>query len=290
MSIIFDHVSFAYSAGTPFEHQALDDVSFTIPEQQFTALVGQTGSGKSTAIKHLAALVKPTAGTVTIKDLTLKPDSKGKILRDIRKHVGIVFQFPESQLFEETVLRDVMFGPKNYGASEEEAEQLARQALQQVGIKEELFERAPFDLSGGQMRRVAIAGVLAMSPDILILDEPTAGLDPKGQREMMTMFYDLYKEKNITVILVTHQMNDVAEYADHVVVMENKQAIREGNPREIFSDGEWLEAHHLNLPDTYRLAAILQERGLFQPDEWPLRFDELIQEIKARKGGEDGVE
>lgn len=290
MSIIFDHVSFAYSAGTPFEHQALDDVSFTIPEQQFTALVGQTGSGKSTAIKHLAALVKPTAGTVTIKDLTLKPESKGKILRDIRKHVGIVFQFPESQLFEETVLKDVMFGPKNYGASEEEAEQLARQALQQVGIKEELFERAPFDLSGGQMRRVAIAGVLAMSPDILILDEPTAGLDPKGQREMMTMFYDLYKEKNITVILVTHQMNDVAEYADHVVVMENKQAIREGNPREIFSDGEWLEAHHLNLPDTYRLAAILQERGLFQPDEWPLRFDELIQEIKARKGGEDGVE
>lgn len=290
MSIIFDHVSFAYSAGTPFEHQALDDVSFTIPEQQFTALVGQTGSGKSTAIKHLAALVKPTAGTVTIKDLTLKPDSKGKILRDIRKHVGIVFQFPESQLFEETVLKDVMFGPKNYGASEEEAEQLARQALQQVGIKEELFERAPFDLSGGQMRRVAIAGVLAMSPDILILDEPTAGLDPKGQREMMTMFYDLYKEKNITVILVTHQMNDVAEYADHVVVMENKQAIREGDPREIFSDGEWLEAHHLNLPDTYRLAAILQERGLFQPDEWPLRFDELIQEIKARKGGEDGVE
>lgn len=290
MSIIFDHVSFAYSAGTPFEHQALDDVSFTIPEQQFTALVGQTGSGKSTAIKHLAALVKPTAGTVTIKDLTLKPDSKGKILRDIRKHVGIVFQFPESQLFEETVLKDVMFGPKNYGASEEEAEQLARQALQQVGIKEELFERAPFDLSGGQMRRVAIAGVLAMSPDILILDEPTAGLDPKGQHEMMTMFYDLYKEKNITVILVTHQMNDVAEYADHVVVMENKQAIREGNPREIFSDGEWLEAHHLNLPDTYRLAAILQERGLFQPDEWPLRFDELIQEIKARKGGEDGVE
>lgn len=290
MSIIFDHVSFAYSAGTPFEHQALDDVSFTIPEQQFTALVGQTGSGKSTAIKHLAALVKPTAGTVTIKDLTLKPDSKGKLLRDIRKHVGIVFQFPESQLFEETVLKDVMFGPKNYGASEEEAEQLAKQALQQVGIKEELFERAPFDLSGGQMRRVAIAGVLAMSPDILILDEPTAGLDPKGQHEMMTMFYDLYKEKNITVILVTHQMNDVAEYADHVVVMENKQAIREGNPREIFSDGEWLEAHHLNLPDTYRLAAILQERGLFQPDEWPLRFDELIQEIKARKGGEDGVE
>lgn len=290
MSIIFDHVSFAYSAGTPFEHQALDDVSFTIPEQQFTALVGQTGSGKSTAIKHLAALVKPTAGTVTIKDLTLKPDSKGKILRDIRKHVGIVFQFPESQLFEETVLKDVMFGPKNYGASEEEAEQLAKQALQQVGIKEELFERAPFDLSGGQMRRVAIAGVLAMSPDILILDEPTAGLDPKGQHEMMTMFYDLYKEKNITVILVTHQMNDVAEYADHVVVMENKQAIREGDPREIFSDGEWLEAHHLNLPDTYRLAAILQERGLFQPDEWPLRFDELIQEIKARKGGEDGVE
>lgn len=289
MSIIFDHVSFAYSAGTPFEHQALDDVSFTIPEQQFTALVGQTGSGKSTAIKHLAALVKPTAGTVTIKDLTLKPDSKGKILRDIRKHVGIVFQFPESQLFEETVLKDVMFGPKNYGASEEEAEQLAKQALQQVGIKEELFERAPFDLSGGQMRRVAIAGVLAMSPDILILDEPTAGLDPKGQREMMTMFYDLYKEKNITVILVTHQMNDVAEYADHVVVMENKQAIREGNPREIFSDSEWLEAHHLNLPDTYRLAAVLQERGLFQPDVWPLRFDELIQEIKARKGGEDGV-
>lgn len=290
MSIIFDHVSFAYSAGTPFEHQALDDVSFTIPEQQFTALVGQTGSGKSTAIKHLAALVKPTAGTVTIKDLTLKPDSKGKILRDIRKHVGIVFQFPESQLFEETVLKDVMFGPKNYGASEEEAEQLAKQALQQVGIKEELFERAPFDLSGGQMRRVAIAGVLAMSPDILILDEPTAGLDPKGQREMMTMFYDLYKEKNITVILVTHQMNDVAEYADHVVVMENKQAIREGNPREIFSDSEWLEAHHLNLPNTYRLAAVLQERGLFQPDEWPLRFDELIQAIKARKGGEDGVE
>lgn len=290
MSIVFDHVSFAYSAGTPFEHQALDDVSFTIPERQFTALIGQTGSGKSTAIKHIAALVKPSNGVVKINDLTLNSSSKGKILRDIRKLVGIVFQFPESQLFEETVLKDVMFGPKNYGASEEEAEQLAKEALKQVGTKEELFDRAPFDLSGGQMRRVAIAGVLAMSPEILILDEPTAGLDPKGQREIMTMFYNLYLEKQLTVILVTHQMNDVAEYADHVVVMERKHAIREGKPQDIFADSEWLATHHLDLPDTYRLAKQLQARGFFDADEWPLRFDELIAHIKQHKEEQRDVE
>ncbi|MDO4679811.1 MAG: energy-coupling factor transporter ATPase [Aerococcus sp.] len=290
MQIQFHQVGFHYGFGTPFEQEALKDVNFTIPDQKFTALIGQTGSGKSTAVKHLVALLKPTSGKVVIGDWTLTSETNGQTLRDIRSHVGIVFQFPESQLFEETVLKDVMFGPKNYGATEEEATDMAKQALKQVGISEELFTRAPFDLSGGQMRRVAIAGVLAMKPELLILDEPTAGLDPKGRQEMMDMFYRLYQEQQLTVVLVTHQMNDVAEYADHVVVMEQHTAIKEGSPEEIFEDEQWLDAHHLGLPDTVSFAKELAKRGVIDLPKRPWRFEAFADALAEalESGGENG--
>ncbi|MDO4670722.1 MAG: energy-coupling factor transporter ATPase [Aerococcus sp.] len=276
MQIEFHNVGFKYGAGSAFEQEALHAVNFTIPDKKFTALIGQTGSGKSTAVKHLVALLKPTVGEVKIDQWTLTNTTSGQTLRDIRRHVGIVFQFPESQLFEETVIKDVMFGPKNYGASDEEALEMAKQALRQVGVSEELWERAPFDLSGGQMRRVAIAGVIAMKPELLILDEPTAGLDPKGRQEMMEMFYRLYQEQALTVVLVTHQMNDVAEYADHVVVMEHHTAIKEGTPAEIFADEEWLSNHHLGLPDTVMFAKALDSTGQIHMENKPWRFEEFI--------------
>lgn len=281
MQIQFHNVGFNYGAGTPFEQEGLRAVNLTIPDKKFTALIGQTGSGKSTALKHLVALLKPTTGKITMDQWTLTHETTGKDLRDIRRHVGIVFQFPEAQLFEETVLKDVMFGPKNYGASEEEAEQMAKQALQQVGVSEDLWSRAPFDLSGGQMRRVAIAGVLAMEPELLILDEPTAGLDPKGRLEMMEMFYRLYREEQLTVVLVTHQMNDVSEYADHVIVMEGHTVIKEGTPAEIFQDEAWLDQHHLGLPDTVAFAKALEQDGGLTLPKRPWRFEAFADALAA---------
>ena len=217
MAIEFKHVSYTYQAGTPFEQQALDDISVKIKDGSFTALVGHTGSGKSTFIQHLNGLLKPTAGEIQINDQLITPQTKNKELDDLRHQVGILFQFSENQLFEETVLKDIAFAPKNFGKSESEAEDLARAKAKLVGIDDQLLERSPFELSGGQMRRVALAGILAMEPQILVLDEPLIGLDPVGKRETMGIFKQLHENEKMTILIVTHNMDDVADYADKAI-------------------------------------------------------------------------
>ena len=214
MQIKFESVNHVYNANTPMEQRALYDINFEIKEGQFLSVVGHTGSGKSTLIQHMNGLLKPSSGSITIGEKVIKSDEKNKGLKEVRQHVGLVFQFPEYQLFEETVEKDIMFGPMNYGVSEDEAHQRARDVIQMVGLNESILEHSPFNLSGGQMRRVAIAGILAMNPDVLVLDEPTAGLDPQGQYEMMEMFNTLHKQYGKTIVLVTHDMTLVSEYAE----------------------------------------------------------------------------
>lgn len=281
MRIEFQNVDFAYGVGTPFEIQSLHEVNLVIPDGSFTAFIGHTGSGKSTAIKHLNGLNKPSKGLVKLDDDVITASTKGEILRRVRRKVGMVFQFPESQLFEETVIKDVMFGPKNYGASEEEAEEKATKALKLVGIEESIYKKSPFDLSGGQMRRVAIAGILAMEPEVLVLDEPTAGLDPQGHREMMAMFYDLYQKHHLTVVLVTHQMNDVAKYANHVIVMAKGTVAKEGSPTEIFKDPAWLKEYSLGLPDALSFKEKLEQQAGFSLPGNPLTLETLADSIQA---------
>lgn len=248
MDIKLQQVSYAYSAGTPFEKYALFDVEMDIPSKTYHAIIGHTGSGKSTILQHFNGLLKPTKGIVHIGERKIEAGKKAKELKPIRQKVGIVFQFPEHQLFEETVLKDIMFGPMNFGVSEEEAEKRAREGIKQVGLPEEVLDKSPFDLSGGQMRRVAIAGVLAMNPDVIVLDEPTAGLDPRGQKEIMDLFYRLHKERELTTILVTHSMEDAAKYADQISIMHEGRCVLTGAPREIFSDSETLKKYRLEIP------------------------------------------
>ncbi|WP_179395820.1 energy-coupling factor ABC transporter ATP-binding protein [Lacticaseibacillus absianus] len=284
MDITFDHVSFTYQAGTPFAGDGLKDVTTTIRDHSYTAIIGHTGSGKSTLLQHLNALLKPTQGTVTIGDLTITPETNNKHLRPLRQKVGMVFQFAENQLFEQTVAKDIAFGPKNFGVPEAEALALAERMVQLVGLPEEVLAQSPFDLSGGQMRRVAIAGVLAMQPEVLVLDEPTAGLDPAGRAEMMTMFAELHRTQGLTIVLVTHQMDDVADYADSVLVMDRGQLVRQGTPREVFAETEWLRAHSLGLPKTAVMAEQLAARG-FQFDPLPLTADQLADQLLPQIGG-----
>ena len=284
MDITFEKVGYTYQKGTPFQNRALYDIDLHIKEGSFTALVGHTGSGKSTVLQHLNALMKPSEGTVTIGDRVITSQSNNKNLKSIRKKVGIVFQFPESQLFEETVAKDIAFGPKNFGASEEEGIELAKRMLPIVGLDASYMERSPFDLSGGQMRRVAIAGVLAMEPEVLVLDEPTAGLDPQGRKEMMDMFYQLYRTQGLTIILVTHQMDDVANYADHMVVLEKGTVIKEGAPQEVFKDAPWLESKQLGVPAAVSFGSLLSQITGLIFNELPLTTADLADEIaKALK-------
>lgn len=289
--IIFQDVSYAYNVGTPLEYQVLKQINVSIPTGKVTAIVGHTGSGKSTLIQHLNVLLRPTAGQVTLGDYTITSEQDSQSLKDLRKQVGVVFQFPEAQLFEETVLKDVMFGPLNFGASPEEAEEVARHMLLEVGIHESLFQRSPFDLSGGQMRRVAIAGVLALEPSVLVLDEPTAGLDPMGHHQMMELFMRLQAEQDLTLVLVTHQMEDVANYADYVIVMDQGQIHKVGSPKEVFADTAWLKEHHLTLPKSMDfLERLLEESGISYPvTEAPLNVEELADILLAMqadlKGG-----
>ena len=283
MDIRFKQVGFAYQAGTPFEMRALHDISFSIKEGSYVAIIGHTGSGKSTILQHLNALLKPTEGIVELGDKTIDSTTGNKDLKPLRKKVGIVFQFPEAQLFEETVEKDIAFGPKNFGVSEEEALKIAAEVVKTVGLPEEVLKKSPFDLSGGQMRRVAIAGVLAMKPEVLVLDEPTAGLDPKGRLEMMEMFYKLNKEQNMTIVLVTHQMNDVSDYADHVIVIEAGNVVKEGSPKEVFSDASWLLEKQLGVPTTLAFVEKLKEKG-WSTDKMPLTLDELADAILEERG------
>ena len=283
MDIRFKQVGFAYQAGTPFEMRALHDVTFSVKDGSYVAIIGHTGSGKSTILQHLNALLKPTEGLVELGDKTINSTTGNKDLKPLRKKVGIVFQFPEAQLFEETVEKDIAFGPKNFGVSEEEALNIAAEVVKTVGLPEEVLKKSPFDLSGGQMRRVAIAGVLAMKPEVLVLDEPTAGLDPKGRLEMMEMFYKLNKEQNMTIVLVTHQMNDVSDYADHVIVIESGNVVKEGSPKEVFSDASWLLEKQLGVPTTLAFVEKLKEKG-WSTDKMPLTLDELADAIIEERG------
>ena len=283
MDIRFKQVGFAYQAGTPFEMRALHDVTFSVKDGSYVAIIGHTGSGKSTILQHLNALLKPTEGLVELGDKTIDSTTGNKDLKPLRKKVGIVFQFPEAQLFEETVEKDIAFGPKNFGVSEEEALNIAAEVVKTVGLPEEVLKKSPFDLSGGQMRRVAIAGVLAMKPEVLVLDEPTAGLDPKGRLEMMEMFYKLNKEQNMTIVLVTHQMNDVSDYADHVIVIEAGNVVKEGSPKEVFSDASWLLEKQLGVPTTLAFVEKLKEKG-WSTDKMPLTLDELAEAILEERG------
>ena len=246
MAIILDHVSHKYEEGTTMEVAALKDVSLTIPDGQFIGLIGHTGSGKSTLVQHLNGLMKPTSGNIYYNGADIHEEGFDK--KELRSKVGLVFQYPEHQLFEIDVFSDVCFGPKNMGLSEKEVQLRAYAALKQVGLEDDYFYQSPFDLSGGQKRRVAIAGVLAMKPEVLILDEPTAGLDPKGRDEILDQIAALREETGITVILVSHSMDDVAQYADRILVMNDGKLVLDGPPRQIFRYEEELRQIGLDVP------------------------------------------
>ena len=275
MGITLQQVSYTYQANTPFEGRALFGVDLEIVEGSYTALIGHTGSGKSTILQLLNGLNVPTAGSVVIDEMVITPTSVNKDIKQVRKKVGLVFQFPESQVFDETVLKDVAFGPQNFGVSKEEAEATAREKLALVGIDEELFERSPFELSGGQMRRVAIAGILAMEPTVLVLDEPTAGLDPAGRKELMAIFKELH-QAGMTIVLVTHLMDDVANFADYVYVLEKGKVVRSGHPSAVFQEVDFMESIQLGVPKVTKFAANLERRG-FVFEKLPIRIEELTE-------------
>lgn len=277
MSITFKEVEHTYSADTPFAYHALKGVNLNIKKGSMTALIGHTGSGKSTLIQHINALLLPTSGQVQIEDILITATNKPSSLKPLRKKAGLVFQFPEYQLFEETILKDIIFGPKNFGVSEEEAIKIAKDMIQLVGLDESYLERSPFDLSGGQKRRIAIAGILAMNPDILILDEPTAGLDPQGAKEMLQLFKKVNQEGK-TVILVSHDMNQVLEYCDDVVVMNHGHIEKHVTVNELFKETDYLTSLSIDLPIITSFILKLNENG-FHLDPSIKDINVLIQEI-----------
>ncbi|MFS9331853.1 energy-coupling factor transporter ATPase [Streptococcus mitis] len=279
MGIALENVSFTYQEGTPLASTALSDVSLTIEDGSYTALIGHTGSGKSTILQLLNGLLVPSQGSVRVFDTLITSTSKNKDIRQIRKQVGLVFQFAENQIFEETVLKDVAFGPQNFGVSEEDAEQIAREKLALVGIDESLFNRSPFELSGGQMRRVAIAGILAMEPAILVLDEPTAGLDPLGRKELMNLFKKLH-QSGMTIVLVTHLMDDVAEYANQVYVMEKGCLVKSGKPCDVFQDVVFMEEVQLGVPKITAFCKRLADRGV-SFKRLPIKIDEFKESLNG---------
>ena len=279
MGITLENVSFTYQEGTPLSSSALTDVSLTIEDGSYTALVGHTGSGKSTILQLLNGLLVPSKGSVRVLDTVITPTSTNKEIRQIRKQVGLVFQFAENQIFEETVLKDVAFGPQNFGVSEEEAKKIAREKLALVGIDESLFERSPFELSGGQMRRVAIAGMLAIEPTVLVLDEPTAGLDPLGRKELMTLFKKLHLA-GMTIVLVTHLMDDVAAYADQVYVMEKGRLVKSGKPSDVFQDVASMENVQLGVPKITAFCKRLADRGV-DFKKLPIKIEEFKESLNG---------
>ena len=279
MGIALENVSFTYQEGTPLASTALSDVSLTIEDGSYTALIGHTGSGKSTILQLLNGLLVPSQGSVRVFDTFITSTSKNKDIRQIRKQVGLVFQFAENQIFEETVLKDVAFGPQNFGVSEEDAEQIAREKLALVGIDESLFDRSPFELSGGQMRRVAIAGILAMEPAILVLDEPTAGLDPLGRKELMNLFKKLH-QSGMTIVLVTHLMDDVAEYANQVYVMEKGHLVKGGKPSDVFQDVVFMEEVQLGVPKITAFCKRLADRGV-SFKRLPIKIEEFKESLNG---------
>ncbi len=294
MSIELKHVTYTYSPGTSYEIHALKDINLSIPDGQFIGVIGHTGSGKSTLIQHLNALIQPTSGTITYNGEDIWEEKYDR--RALRSQVGLVFQYPEHQLFENDVLSDVCFGPMNQGLSREEAEVEAKKALRQVGFKEKNYGKSPFELSGGQKKRVAIAGVLAMNPKILILDEPTAGLDPKGRDEILDQIALLHKERGITILLVSHSMEDIAKYVERLIVMNRGEVAFDDTPKAVFAHFEELEKMGLAAPQITYIMHALKERGLLVDAE-ATTVEEAKESILAalaaansplllRKGGE----
>lgn len=284
MGINFQNVDFKYSKKASYKQ--LDQVSLNINEKdEFVMIVGHTGSGKSTLVQHMNGLLLATSGRVEVFNINVIRSKKIK-LKPVREHVGLVFQFPEYQIFESTVLEDIMFGPKNFGKSKEEAKQLAIQAAHRIGINDEILERSPFTLSGGQMRRVAIAGAMAINPDILILDEPTVGLDPKGKDELMNLLVHMHNETHKTIIMISHDMDIVASYAKRILVMDQGKLIYDGDKKGLFADEEFLGRHNLDLPVISTIAKGLKAKGFIQYDQLPLTKDELYDIIVGGKTNE----
>ena len=265
MSIIIDKVNYFYSQGTAYEKAALKNINLTIEDDEFIGIIGHTGSGKSTLIQHLNGLLKATDGTIYFDGEDIY--DKDYDLRSLRTQVGLVFQYPEYQLFEATVIDDVAYGPMNQGYDKDKAQLLAFEALKAVGLSEDLYYQSPFELSGGQKRRVAIAGVLAMKPRVLILDEPTAGLDPYGREEILELIKKLHEENKITVILVSHSMEDVADYVERIIVMNRGEVYFDDDPKTVFSHYEELEAIHLAAPQVTYLMQDLKAHGFKVPDD-----------------------
>jgi len=262
LAITFEQVNFSYGAGTTLANPILHDINITIADHQVTAIIGQTGSGKSTLIQHLNGLLKPTTGQVTVDDLIVTNATKEKQLTKLRAKVGMVFQFPENQLFANTVLEDVMYGPLNFGYKTDEAKQSAQSALKMVNVAENLWQKSPFELSGGQMRRVSISGALASNPDIVVMDEPAAGLDPKGQAELLALVSNL-KEAGKLVVFISHQMDHVVSVADQVIVMQDGHVAAQGTPADVFNrDIDWFKSVNLDLPRAGQFAEQLRANGV----------------------------
>lgn len=285
MSIVIEHLNYVYMTGGPYETKALSDVNLTIHDGEFIGLIGHTGSGKSTLVQHLNGLIMPTSGRVLVDGMDLA--DKGTDRRAVRQRVGLVFQYPENQLFEETVEKDIAFGPKNLGLDDAEIDRRVRDAMRRVALDyDRLHDRSVFELSGGQMRRVAIAGVLAMEPQVLVLDEPCAGLDPRGREEILGLIKKLHEEAGTTIVMVSHSMDDVASLAERVIVMNHGELVMDGAPRDVFACGEELRGMGLDVPQAVQLAGKLRERG-FDIPEGIYRIEEIKAEIEriAAKGG-----
>ncbi len=286
MPIKVEHLTHTYMPGSPFASVAIHNVNLDIEDGELIGLLGHTGSGKTTLVQHLNGLVKATEGRIVVDGLNLT--EKGVSLLEVRKKVGLVFQYPEYQLFEETVAKDIAFGPKNMGLAADEIDRRVRHAMQQVGLDyETIAERSPFELSGGQMRRVAIAGVLAMQPKVLILDEPTAGLDPAGRRSILNMIRDLHAAGGLTVIMVSHSMDDISTLATRLVVMSKGEMVLTGTPREVFKQQELLQSIGLDVPEAAKLAHALRAEGFDLPDDL-YTLDEVRQAI-LRLCGKEGA-
>ncbi|GAA6492891.1 energy-coupling factor transporter ATPase [Candidatus Bariatricus faecipullorum] len=281
MSLKLEHINYIYSEGTAYQKQALKDISLEIPQGQFIGVIGHTGSGKSTLIQHLNGILKATSGTIYFNGENIY--AEGYSMKKLRSQVGLVFQYPEHQLFEVTVLDDVCFGPKNQGLSPEECRARALEALKMVGLKEKYYDRSPFDLSGGQKRRAAIAGVLAMRPKVLVLDEPTAGLDPRGRDEILDQIAYLHKKGDMTVILVSHSMEDIAKYVERIIVMNHGQVMFDDEPRKVFAHYRELEKVGLAAPQVTYIMHELRERGLDVPVDTTTVEEAAGQIVKALK-------
>ena len=276
-----EHLTHTYSAGTPFQRSAVDDMNLSMMDGEFLGIIGHTGSGKSTLIQHLNGLLKPTSGRILLQGRDIWADPKK--IRDVRFQVGLVFQYPEYQLFEETVYKDIAFGPKNMGLDEADIDRRVRDAAAFVGLTEAMLDKSPFELSGGQKRRVAIAGVIAMEPKVLVLDEPTAGLDPRGRDDILARIQDYHRAKNASVVLVSHSMEEIARNVDRIVVLSDSHVFMEGTPSQVFARADELEQVGLDIPQVTKVALALRRRGL--PVDTAVYTVEALRDALLRKEG-----